>query len=71
MTWSVSASGPRAEVHAKVKEQVKDHSRIAEAICTLVDCSGNGTHASVSGSGSETGAGNCSLSISTSTPKPV
>lgn len=71
MSWSVNASGTGAEVKAKVQEQVKAHSRIAHAICELVDCAGTAAHVSVSGNGTESGAGSVMLNISRSVPPKV
>lgn len=71
MTWSVSASGTAAEVKQKVREQVKEHSRVAAAICELVDCAGTAAHVSLTGHGSETDAGNVVLSITKSAPPKV
>jgi hypothetical protein len=65
MTWSVSASGKKADVKQSIEKQLESagHPTVAAALCALVDdaCGATGTHASVSGSGSTT----ASISIST------
>lgn len=69
MSWSARASGTGAEVKAQVQEQVgKQHSRIADAVCELVDCAGTAAVVSLSASGQENGEGNISLNITRTKP---
>lgn len=66
MTWSVSDSGPKEEVKARVAEKVTQfhqHPEVADALGKLIEDQ-KGPKVSVSGSGSDT---SCSLSISSFT----
>lgn len=66
MTWSVSASGPKADVAKRVVEQVSSYPPVAEALVKLVHAQ-VGPDVSITGSGSTSST---SLSI-TSYTAPV
>lgn len=64
MTWSVSASGTKAEVARRIPEQVTGHPLVTHALVMLVEDQ-FGPNVSISGSGSGTSV---SLSLSSFTP---
>jgi hypothetical protein len=64
MTWSVSASGPKADVARRITEQVTGHPLVTHALVMLVEDQ-FGQNVSISGSGSGT---SLSVSVSSYTP---